>query len=170
MQSITHEPPDNAAALRNEICRQCWHSSYSHLLSAATIDAIFDGTKELTGSWLARRTGLIDRSYAQVDGSAVGFVEVGELDPPRSGEVVALYVLPAFARRGLGRMLWHEGCRTLADHGLSTVEVWAISQADATKFYGAMGCAAVATGVMGVGETDLAVTCFSYDVTSGGKD
>jgi len=170
MQRITLEPPDDAAALRNDICRQCWHSSYSHLLSAETIDGVFDGAEELTGSWLTRRTQLIDRSYAEVDGVTVGFVEVGELSRPRSGEVVALYVLPAFARRGLGRLLWREGCRILTDHGLPTVEVWAVSQAEAPKFYEALGCVAVGEGVMGVGETDLAVTCLRYDVTSAGKD
>jgi GNAT superfamily N-acetyltransferase len=170
MHRISHEPPDNAAGLRSEICRQCWHVSYSHLLSPATIDAVFDGGEELTGSWLTRRTRLVDRSYAEVDGETVGFVEVGELSQPQNGEVVALYVLPGYARRGLGRLLWHEGCRALADSGLRTVEVWAITQAEAPEFYRAMGCVAVDTGVMGVGGVDLAVTGFTCDVTSGGKD
>lgn len=170
MHRISHEPPDNAAVLRNEICRQCWHASYSHLLSAATIDAVFDGGEELTGSWLARRTRLVDRSYAQVDGETVGFVEVGELSQPQNGEIVALYVLPSYARRGLGRLLWNDGCRALADGGLRTVEVWAITDAQAPKFYQAMGCAAVDTGVMGVGGIDLPVTGFTCDVTSGRKD
>ena len=170
MHRITHEPPDDSATLRNDICRQCWHSSYSHLLSPATIDAVFDGAEQLTGSWLTRRTRLIGRSYAQVDGVTVGFIEVGELSGPRSGEVVALYVLPEFARRGLGRLLWQDGCRILTDNGLQIAEVWAVSQAEAPKFYEAMGCVAVGEGVMGVGESDLAVTCFRYDVTSAGKD
>jgi GNAT superfamily N-acetyltransferase len=170
MHRIRSEQPDDSAALRNEICRRCWHASYSHLLSPATIDGVFDGDVDLTGSWLTRRTRLIDRSYAEVDGMTVGFIEVGELNSPPSGEVVALYVLPAFARRGLGRLLWQEGCRRLSLHGLQTVQVWAIAEAQAPKFYEAMGCVPVATGKMGVGETDLAVTEFSCDVTSVGKD
>ena len=131
---------------------------------------MFDGGVALTGSWLTRRTRLVGRSYAEVDGETVGFVEVGELTRPRSGEVVALYVLPAFSRRGLGRSLWETGCRTLLDQGLDPVEVWAISDAEAPKFYEAMGCAAVGSGVMGVGDVNLPVTGFRYAVTSGRKD
>jgi ribosomal protein S18 acetylase RimI-like enzyme len=158
MQRIRPEQPDDTQSLRTEICRQCWLASYVHLLGVDVIDLVFDGMQPLTGSWLTRRTKLLGRSYAEVDGVTVGFVEVGELTRPRSGEVVALYVLPEFQRRGLGRQLWDEGCRLLAASGHQTVEVWAVSDADALEFYKAIGCEAVSTGFMGVGDHKLDVT------------
>jgi ribosomal protein S18 acetylase RimI-like enzyme len=168
MYHIRPERPDDTSQRRTAICRRCWHASYSHLLSAAAIDAVFDGKEVLAGSWLSRRSGLLGRGYAEVDGTTVGFVEVGELSGPGSGEISALYVLPEYQGRGAGRALWDEGCRMLFGAGYETAEVWALTGAAAIDFYRAMGCQEFATGVMRVGRQDVAVTGLRYEIKDSG--
>lgn len=75
-------------------------------------------------------------------GSIVGFAfggEAREAPAPYTGELYAIYILPAFQRRGLGRALVHETARTLLKAGIDSMITWTLAADPAKGFYEALG-------------------------------
>lgn len=56
------------------------------------------------------------------------------------GEIVSLYLLPAFVGKGYGRQLWHAAVEYCRQQGLSGVCLWVLAGNDhACRFYEHMG-------------------------------
>ena len=152
-------PGDNAIAL-TEIVRACWHDAYESVVSRDTIDALFDGRIDMHGSWLWRRTGLIDRLVAvEATGEIVGLAEIGTLEPS-VGELVSLYVTPQLQGKGIGTLLWQTACDMLRSAGSRFMEVWAIRGAKSGDFYRAHGCHEIAEGTLWVDDVEVGASGF----------
>ena len=76
------------------------------------------------------------------EGRIVGFADGGKErgHPERgTGELYAIYLLPEFQRRGIGKKLFNAAVQSLAQSGISSMEVWVLAQSPYRKFYEAMG-------------------------------
>jgi GntR family transcriptional regulator len=102
-----------------------WKGSYRGIVD----DAIIDGLKEdEVADWLA---GLLSSDTAQTfvaespSGQVVGFTRCGaDSDERASGQLYALYVDPAAARRGVGRRLLERTLGELDPRGERPVTLW----------------------------------------------
>lgn len=79
---------------------------------------------------------------AEVDGGVVGMASggperTGRTDYP--GELYAIYVLPAYQGRGLGRRLAAAVVKRLKGAGFGSMLVWVLAQNPARRFYESLG-------------------------------
>ncbi|MDJ0568461.1 MAG: GNAT family N-acetyltransferase [Pleurocapsa sp. MO_192.B19] len=72
----------------------------------------------------------------------IGFINGGlerENDPVYQGELYAIYILPNYQRKGLGRYLFQTGVEKLARMGINSMLVWVLADNSACQFYEALG-------------------------------
>ena len=101
--SVTVRPVrDVDAEALGRVHAKCWHETYDHLISTATLEAV--SPKRLAELWThwASQGPEYRMSAALVDGEIVGFVGSGPArddDPPAERELYFIYLLP-LGRRG----------------------------------------------------------------------
>ncbi|HEV8654258.1 MAG TPA: GNAT family N-acetyltransferase [Candidatus Limnocylindria bacterium] len=80
---------------------------------------------------------------AEADGVVIGFVHLGptrDADSPDQGEIYAIYLDPAWYRRGVGRELFFRATQHLRDFGFRTAMLWVLRENDrARRFYESCG-------------------------------
>jgi ribosomal protein S18 acetylase RimI-like enzyme len=88
----------------------------------------------------------------------IGFLALGscrdpDIDQSSTGEVYAMYLLPEYWRKGIGRAMSHMADRLLKDRGYSRAVLWVFKDnTKARMFYEAMGFVADgATKVLDMG-------------------
>ena len=80
------------------------------------------------------------------------------------GEIYELYLRPEFQGLGFGRRLFTSARRDLAQSGLKTLVVWALSDNEpAVEFYRALGGKAVARSSERFGEKSLDKVAFAWN-------
>lgn len=73
-----------------------------------------------------------------ISGNLAGFVAAGPergQDRDYSGEVYAIYVLPAYQRQGIGKKLFLESTARLLELGYPTLLVWVLEENPSRGFY-----------------------------------
>jgi ribosomal protein S18 acetylase RimI-like enzyme len=124
-----------------------WQVAYRGLLPQAYLDGL--DPVQRVGRWersLAEandgRNGVL---VADAGGSLLGFVEYspsrdGDADQARVGEIGAIYLLPSFWGKGVGRRLMGAALARLAEARFDQVTLWVLdSNARARRFYEAGG-------------------------------
>jgi ribosomal protein S18 acetylase RimI-like enzyme len=103
-----------------------------------------------------RRQGLLVLVF---DGAVAGYAMLGRSRSAanaRAGEIYELYLRPPYQGVGLGRHLFKEAQRTLADFGFRGLIVWALADnAAACAFYRRMGGRPAAEHVEHLGGANL---------------
>jgi GNAT superfamily N-acetyltransferase len=146
---------------RIDVVRRAWHGAYASLLTHEEIDAVFDGSTTIRGEWLARRTGAAGTLVATVDGTVVGLVGLGLMEPG-CGEVAALFVVPEHQGAGIGGRLWDAGLAVFRHRGLSRAEVWTMAAAEARGFYEHKGGVLAGEARIWVGDRRLDAVGYSF--------
>jgi len=86
-----------------------------------------------------------------IGGAIAGYATIGKnraRELSEQGEIYELYMLPEYQGIGLGSRLFSAARRTLADHGLKGMVVWALEEnQNALSFYAGAGGRDVAEGV-----------------------
>ena len=121
-----------------------WQVAYKGLITDEFLQKITCQKREE-----AFRAALEERKYeiylAEVDDEAAGFVTIGACrDPDRDahncGEIWAIYISPAYWRRGIGKGLFQEAERFLLSRGFRKIVLWLLEgNTAACSFYEAMG-------------------------------
>lgn len=123
---------------------ESWRAAYRNIVPD-------DRLADLDSEYMAEkfretiRTGSEDIHIAQESGRIVGMLALGDsrdadVDNRTTREILALYLLPEWWRRGIGRAMWQESERTLKMQGYSRVVLWVIEDNErARRFYDAMG-------------------------------
>jgi GNAT superfamily N-acetyltransferase len=133
--------PDDAEAIER-IRTDTWRATYRGLMPDSLLDSLgYDPT------WRRQRMAAIpDDQFALVaedDGVVVGycFGGRGRSDTDRySGEIYAIYVWPAYQRRGTGRALLSQAALELLHRGWRSMLIWVLREnAPARAFYERMG-------------------------------
>jgi ribosomal protein S18 acetylase RimI-like enzyme len=78
----------------------------------------------------------------EIDGNVVGFSSGGperDGDSVYLGEVYALYLLPEYQHRGLGRKLVEASARSLLADGMTNMLIWVLRENPSCRFYEAIG-------------------------------
>ena len=124
------ETDDRLAVSR--IYEESWKSAYRGVIPQAYLDAI------PVGRWAANRDQAGRRSLV-LEEEMIGVACVGPSrwpDYPDYGEIVSLYLLPAYTGRGYGRALLAAAVEALADRGYGDALLWVLEEnRRARRFY-----------------------------------
>ena len=100
------EPRDTGRL--GELHSNCWRQLYTGVLPADVLDDLDPDTMDLLWRRFVSRGGDYLQYVAEVDGEIVGFVGYGPGRDPgldQERELYFIYVLPPYARQGIGRQL-----------------------------------------------------------------
>lgn len=118
------ETDDRLAVSR--IYEESWKSAYRGLIPQAYLDAI------PIGRWAANRDQEGRQSLIlEEEGRLIGVACVGPSrwpDYPDFGEIVSLYLLPAYTGRGYGKALLAAAVEALADRGYRDALLWVLEE------------------------------------------
>lgn len=114
-EAVIRPVRDVDAEALGRVHAQCWHETYDHLISEATLAKLSPRRMaELWTHWMSQ--GPDHHLYvALVEGEIVGFVGSGparDADAPRDRELYFLYLLEAFQGTGLGQRLFDAACES----------------------------------------------------------
>lgn len=122
---------------------ESWRSAYAGLLPDEALMRL--SVEERALGWLRRLQEpepLTFTCVAETDERVVGFVSGGperEGDPVYKSEVYAIYLLPAYQRRGIGSALLREAAARLIESGYAAMLLWMLVGNPSGRFYEAMG-------------------------------
>ena len=122
-----------------------WQQAYRDLLPAADLSSLSVADRERFWTNELHVTPVERRPWvAESDAGIVGFAVAGPARDDdlasRSGEVYAIYVLPDYWDRGLGRSLLMHCERDLIDHGYDCAVLWVLeANSRSSHFYEACG-------------------------------
>ena len=122
-----------------------WQSAYLGIVPDAYLRALSIDAR--TASWQANLTAASPEVWvAEKHAEVVGWIAFGKSrDADASadtGEVEALYVLPAYWSTGVGRTLWEKAYLRLQARGFRRATLWVLADnARAIRFYSAAGFA-----------------------------
>ncbi len=145
---IRKAEPEDAAAIA-DVHLESWMGAYSGIIPYRALARMI---ARRGSEWWAR---AIRRSatvlVVEIGGAVAGYATLGRnrsRELPQQGEIYELYLKPEFQGIGLGTRLFKAARRTLADHGLSGLVVWALEEnGGAVSFYANAGGRDVAEGV-----------------------
>lgn len=119
-----------------------WRATYAGLIPDRVLDSLT--VAERTALWqrvLAPGSGWV--IVARDGDRVVGFVSGGAARDgdaeARDGEILALYLLPEYHRRGIGRHLFAAACRRLAADGFRSLRLWVLAGNPTRGFYRRLG-------------------------------
>ncbi len=122
---------------------ETWRAAYRGQIPDAVLDALdVERSAVLFREQIGQRRGLL--LVAEDDGGVIGFCDLipsrdKDADPKMAAEIVAIYILPAYWRKGAGRMLCDRARAQARKDGYKTVTLWVLSSNDAARqFYEAM--------------------------------
>ncbi|MET0853522.1 MAG: GNAT family N-acetyltransferase [Microterricola sp.] len=112
-EAVIRPVRDVDAEALGRVHAQCWHETYDHLISEATLANLSPRRMaELWTHWMSQ--GPDHHLYvALVEGEIVGFVGSGPArddDAPRERELYFIYLLDAFHGTGIGQKLFDAAC------------------------------------------------------------
>lgn len=133
--------PDLPAIARVHVLS--WQHAYADVLPAAYLQSLSVERRE-SGWRQVLVQGASELLVARTGDQVVGFVSYGrsrDADAaPATGELWAIYVLPARWCSGIGKALWTAARARLAAMGCSTVTLWVLANnARAIAFYDSQG-------------------------------
>ena len=165
----------------NDIARihaEGWRAAYGGLVRQEALDAQDQAQRSRDWKqWL--EGGLVRAAVARAaDGEAAGFVGYGRLRTPPpgsspirplySGEVYALYILPAYWRQGLGRRLMAEAASGLRTMKHKSLCLWVLEgNVRAVAFYKALGGQRCGVKTIDIGGTAVRECVFGWRDTAG---
>lgn len=173
--TITPCTPEDAADLAH-LHIEGWRSSYSGLVDQAFLDGLDKTAREKDwAGWLAGGTeALIARGE---DGAPAGFVAFDRLKTPPPGmspirplytaEILALYILPAYWRAGLGRQLMAAAASRLREKKHKSLCLWVLEKnTRGVAFYKALGGERCGKKTVEIGGRSLTDLCYGWRDTA----
>lgn len=145
---IRKAEPDDAGAIA-DVHMEAWRGAYSGIIPYRTLTAMIN--RRGPGWWAnaIRRAATV--LVVEIGGTIVGYATIGRnraRELKQQGEIYELYLRPEYQGIGLGTRLFAAARRTLVDHGLKGMVVWALEDNDnALAFYAGVGGRDVAEGV-----------------------
>ncbi len=145
---IRKAEPRDADAIA-DVHQEAWRGAYSGIIPYRTLTAMIN--RRGPGWWAnaIRRAATV--LVVEIGGKIVGYATIGRnraRELKQQGEIYELYLRPEYQGIGLGTRLFAAARRTLVDHGLKGMVVWALEDNDnALAFYAGTGGRDVAEGV-----------------------
>ena len=160
---IRRAKPADAAAVA-ETHDEAWRGAYQGIIPGVELDKLINRRGPDWWDSAIRKGSRI--AMMQFGDNIAGYANYGR-NRARSlyydGEIYELYLKPEFQGLGFGRRLFSAARRDLAQSGLKTLVVWALSDNDiAVEFYRALGGRAVARSSERFGARVLDKVAFAW--------
>lgn len=172
---ITPCTPGDAAILAH-LHIEGWRSSYGGLVKPDFLAELDKGAREKDWvQWLGQgTTALLARD---TDGAPAGFIAFNKLMTPPPGmspvrplytaEILALYILPDYWRRGLGRQLMGRAVETLRANKHKSICLWVLEKnMRGVAFYKALGGERCGKKKVEIGDQHFTDICFGWRESS----
>lgn len=143
-----------------------WRTTYRGIVPDAYLDGLaYEGRERMWRSVLGE---FADRHVAYVaehDAEGViGFALGGETgEPGFDAELMAIYLLDRFQRRGIGRRLVAATAADLAASGKRSLVLWVLADNPSRHFYEAMGGRPLRTTTIELGGAHLEEVAYAWD-------
>ena len=120
-----------------------WQAAYRGIVPGPYLESLSVENRETDWREMVTR-GAPEIWVAEAEGTVIGFVSFGpSRDPgslPNTGELEAIYVLPAYWGTGVGAALWRAAERRLTERHFTSVTLWVLKDnVRAIRFYSAAG-------------------------------
>ena len=99
----------------------------------------------------------------------IGFIHGGlerENNLEYRGEVYALYVLPNYQKKGVGRNLWQTAIEKLNRMGINSLLVWVLAENSACRFYEALKGIEICSKQIKRGDKTLTAIAYGWSSTA----
>jgi GNAT superfamily N-acetyltransferase len=165
MITIRPATADDAAAIAR-VHVKTWQSVYRGIVDDEHLDAL--SVEDRTERWseILQRSEQATFVASSDKYGIVGFANGG---PEREGredfdaELYAIYILPEWHGRGIGRELVATFTRWLTDSGFDSMIVWVLAQNPARRFYENLGGRNVGNKTIEIGWQTLAEMAYGWD-------
>jgi ribosomal protein S18 acetylase RimI-like enzyme len=143
---IREARPEDAAGI-STVHIKTWQHAYAAIFPVdklAGLDHNFDAFVERWESILtdAERFSIVHVAEAN-DGKIIGFVNATKQLKsafPQDAEITAIYILPEYHRKGIGRRLFTATAEKLQENGFQSLLLWVLAENSSTRaFYEGMG-------------------------------
>ena len=128
---------------------ETWQSTYPGIVPDAYLTNLSAAVEAIGWARIIDREPEKSATYVVCRGAEpLGFVSLGPSrteDLPFSGEIYALYVLPDWQNRGLGRALLGRAFVSLMQSNINSALVWVLERNPSRFFYAAFGGLVVAS-------------------------
>lgn len=159
----TATPADASAIARVQV--ETWRSSYRGIVSDEFLNAF--SQRDRTSRW----SDVLHQSeqitfVVKIAGQVVGFAKGGPGRDQRTdfqSELYALYVLPRWHRKGIGRKLVANIARWLLDSGFNSMLVWTLADNPHRGFYESLGGRLVGEKEIEIGQQKLLEVAYGWD-------
>ncbi|HUS17436.1 MAG TPA: GNAT family N-acetyltransferase [Chloroflexia bacterium] len=160
MQIRLATPADSEGIARVQV--DSYRSAYQGILPDAYLALFIDAEeaedwRELLSGPTTRILYVAEDADRHIVGYALGAPESGGL-PAYASELIALHVLPAQHRQGIGRALFAAVAQALAQAGCSSLMLWVLAANPARGFYEHLGGQLVGEQQVEIGKGDVGVT------------
>lgn len=152
-----------------------WRGAYGGIINQEYLDELKPGEKaDLWTEWLDNPEIKADIAY--IDNHPVGFVAYGRIHTPPPGqsairplytaEILALYILPDYWRKGVGTALLKHAARELKPMKHTSMCLWVLDKNKrACGFYEAMGATRIGKHFVEIGGTKAKEVCYGWRYT-----
>ena len=147
-----------------------WRSAYTGIIPLAFLESLSISSR--TKYWfdlLADATRPSPVLVVELADTVAGFVCAGPertQDPEYKAEIYALYVLPQYQARGLGRGLLVAALDCLISSDLGSLLVWVLADNPYRRFYDRLGGAVIRRRPVEVGGVSLAEVAYGWRSTA----
>lgn len=146
---------------------ESWRAAYRGIVPDEYLDAID------VAEWSERQRLNMENQPADLvslvaddAGLIVGWAALGpnrETDTPFAGELYAIYLLPDYWRRGIGRMLINASAQTLLERGMHSMILWVLADNEpARRFYEVLGGQYVSERSISIGGEELPEVSYGW--------
>jgi ribosomal protein S18 acetylase RimI-like enzyme len=149
-----------------------WRSTYRGIIPQAFLDGLSYRDREalwrrvFSGSAGEHGVFVADAGPAGIVGFADG-ARGRTQDTAYEGELLAIYLLEDFQRRGLGRELTLQLVEWFVDHGIRSMLLWVLADNPACHFYEALGGTRLRAERIQIGGADLEEVAYGWtDITA----
>ena len=153
-----------------------WRVSYAGLVEQAFLDGLDTGKRASDwAKWLAEGTEALVAH--DTDGNPAGFISFNRLMTPPPGmspvrplytsEILAIYILPAYWRQGLGKQLMKAAAARLKEKKHKSLCLWVLEKnSRGNAFYKSLGGQKCGKKDVTIGNQKLTDVCYGWRDTS----
>lgn len=153
-----------------------WQAAYGGLVDQAYLDSLsVEDRAEKWREWMD--AGESETRIAEEDGAAAGFITYGRtktappgsstIRPTYAAEIYAIYLLPQYWQKGIGKALLCEAVRNLKTQKQTSLCLWVLDgNVRAKSFYEKMAGQRIGNKMVEIGPNRLKEICYGWRDTA----
>lgn len=142
-----------------------WRATYRHIVADSYLDGLtYEAREQLWNENLkAENTFVAEGENGVIVGFATGGKEGTGEYADFEGELYAIYILPEFLGRGIGRRLVERVAEDLMEKGMTSMLVWVLRDNGSRRFYEKMGGQEVDSKTIRIAGEDLMEVAYGWE-------